>query len=334
MILMNFPFTMMAIDTGSNSIKTRTWRINPDYSPVLLDQDRYPLSLGADVFRHGCISTISLEELKRIYEIIASESGKHDVDHTRAVATSALREADNGPEVVEEIYCISGIRIGVLDGHEEADLIFQGLPLNIRMKFPNLVIIDIGGGSTEIIRVMDPGTMVTCSLPLGAVRLTELFLRNSKPEDDDYQEARMFIQKEISSHLIEKSASKNLAAFGTGGTIHALARLIHGIEYTPGNSGDAEWSLKFDELQALTKSLRNLSSIQIENNYGIDRQRAQIIRGGLLVLNQLMPLLDLTEIIPFEGGVSDGLLQECISNLKEDASRQDHLNDHAGSGPA
>ncbi|MBM3758276.1 MAG: Ppx/GppA family phosphatase, partial [Acidobacteria bacterium] len=190
-----------AIDIGSNSVRLAVAEADVGKTPRTLAVDREVTRLGESVFTAGSVSREAmtlvegaLARFRRTYE------GLH-IDAARAVATSAIRDAANQEEFLVLASGAVGIPVEVISGVEEARLIHDGVQAAWPHRDQSVLMIDIGGGSAEVI-VSDLGRMTAAvSKPLGAVRLTELFLRNDPPRAEDLVRLHAFIDQKIGSMM-------------------------------------------------------------------------------------------------------------------------------------
>ncbi len=190
-----------AIDIGSNSIRMLTAEVHPGEPMKVLAASRQVLRLGASVFRAGRLSPESIDAAcQPCSPLMADEYRRHEVIAVRAVGTAALRDASNRAEFLERASAVLGSPVEVISGLEEARLIHLG----VANAWPNaghrIMITDIGGGSTELIVSEGNRIVEAYSKPLGAVRLTELFLKSDPPDPREIQRMRRYIQERIASH--------------------------------------------------------------------------------------------------------------------------------------
>ncbi|MGE3857297.1 MAG: Ppx/GppA phosphatase family protein, partial [Dehalococcoidia bacterium] len=167
------PVPIAAIDVGSNSVRVAVMAVSPHGSLEVIEEARAVPRLIRDVAEHGEFTPETIANLMAVladFRRLADAAGAEVV----AVATSAARDAANGPALVERIRTELGIDLRVISGDEEAGLAFLGATHSLPVT--DGVVIDIGGGSMEVVRFQDRRAAQTWTLPLGAVRLTDRFL--------------------------------------------------------------------------------------------------------------------------------------------------------------
>jgi exopolyphosphatase/guanosine-5'-triphosphate,3'-diphosphate pyrophosphatase len=235
---------LAAIDIGSNALRLRVVEVDaptmgpdgPRFTPFRdVFVDRAPVRLGHDVFTKGWIEPgvigAACEALRRFR--VAMDGAK--VDRYRAVATSAAREAQNGDLFVERAEREAGVHVDIIEGIEEARLVHLAVAERIDLRGRTAVLLDIGGGSTEITLLRTqtdserPVAAFTRSLPVGTVRLVETFLDGRGPIDAEHRRLleeyvdRVFT--EAVPELLELAGGRVDIVLGTGGNIETLADL-------------------------------------------------------------------------------------------------------------
>src|SRR5580698_1199206 len=191
-----------AIDLGTNSIKILIVRRDREGHMQVLFRHRAVVRLGEGTFlkkNGGNIPRyVQLRTLK-IFQTYAQFLDSYKVDIVRATGTSALRDAKNGPDFVKEVRDKTGIALEVLPADEEARLIVKGVSSEYALPRKPVIFIDIGGGSCEISLVLKKKIEKFVSLPLGAVRLTEMFIPKEKPEALQIKRLDNHIRKTLQS---------------------------------------------------------------------------------------------------------------------------------------
>src|SRR5260370_4899454 len=160
-----------AVDIGSNCTRMLAAEVPPGGSPVMLAAERDVTRLGQGVFRDGRISNQAMEDVIRVLARMADIYRRLDVVGVRAVATSAVRDATNQAEFLARASAALGTQVEIITGREEARLIHQGVMSRWPQGSKRTLIVDIGGGSAEIIASEDGTLIDAVSKPLGAVRL-------------------------------------------------------------------------------------------------------------------------------------------------------------------
>ena len=219
------PFRFAAVDLGSNSIKARVSEIRGRGNHEILWENKYPVRLGHETFLTGKLSREMIQDAVGALRKIKDICRKLNVLEISAVATSAVREASNRQQLVTQVEKKAGIEIEIIPGSEEARLIALGVLGEIPSQKRDYLIIDIGGGSTEIIFSNDYTIIETQSLPMGAVRMKELYIKSDPINTREYEMLQDHIRSIIKSHLKIKTLPKYVTTFGCAGTITSLVNM-------------------------------------------------------------------------------------------------------------
>jgi exopolyphosphatase/guanosine-5'-triphosphate,3'-diphosphate pyrophosphatase len=296
-----------AIDIGSNAIKIRIIEANGELRRVLGEQ-RWPIRLGDSTFETGALSPGAIAECIEAFQEMAQMCRGLRVQHVRAVATSAVREAANSRELIDGILAETGIQVEIISGLEEARLLALGMRPDLNPGSHNLII-DLGGGSTEIVYTNRDGTVDTAhSIRLGAVRLAQL----ARSRDGRNSRETIEALEEHIETLLERShlpvIARDTHVVGVAGTMRALNDAIHFGEAHPANSFSAR------DLRAFIKRARGLEPTEMERRFGVDPRRAPILIPGALAVLGILDLFSIDYITVSELGLRDGLLEEMLQN--------------------
>jgi exopolyphosphatase/guanosine-5'-triphosphate,3'-diphosphate pyrophosphatase len=210
----------------------------------------------------------------------AREAADLGAEHVLAVATSAVRDASNGPSFLADLASRYGWATRLLDGEQEAETTFRGVTSGRGALEPDTLLVDIGGGSTELLVGGPGGVSFAVSLQAGCVRLTERFLASDPPAPQELEAAAAHVRT-----LLPALAAD--AAIGVAGTITTVAAIDLGLaEYDPGRiHGHRIMRAAVDRVLV---DLARLSLAEREHVRGLEPARAPVIVGGLVVLREVM----------------------------------------------
>lgn len=314
-----------AVDIGSNSVRLsiaelRKGRLIP------LHQDREVTRLGEGVFKDGNLDpqamAHSLKVLRRFNRAVQS----YAVERTRVVATSALRDSNNGHVFVDWVRSATGWRMDIISGLEEGRLIHLGVLARMRTRPSRMLLIDLGGGSCEL-TLSDRGHIKEIvSLPLGAVRLTQEFIHHDPPGKDELNRLNEFIVEETARIPRQISRANASLAVATSGTAAALSGAAQSLKLGPGNVSRS----------AMVKLARRLAKMTLRQRAaikGINAKRAEIVIAGAAVYSHLMEVCGLRAFRYSPLGLRDGILaqmaaeydQHTRSHRQLESDRQDIL---------
>jgi exopolyphosphatase / guanosine-5'-triphosphate,3'-diphosphate pyrophosphatase len=301
---------LAAIDIGTNSIRLAVAEVDPDGSYRLLDEDREMTRLGRGLYASGHLAEgpmeLSLQALGKM-KAIADGFG---VAELRAIATSAVREASNGREFVREAWRRHRVRIEVVPAEEEARLAFRSVTRHYDLDDRLTTIVDIGGGSTEVI--LSAGGLVeqVISLPLGAVRLSERFAKSDPLRPKHWRALRDAIDRTIKDSIGKPPFAAPLM-IGSGGTFTNLADMAQ-AERDGKVTTSRDYALSRAEITRMLDRLRETPLDARRRIPGLNPQRADIILGGVAVVARLTKWLGTQRVLVNDRGVRDGVLLSMI----------------------
>jgi exopolyphosphatase/guanosine-5'-triphosphate,3'-diphosphate pyrophosphatase len=281
-----------AIDVGTNAARLEIVRAVEGGKLERLHVERAPVRPGNGVFTSGYMSQSAVDRLLLALRRFAGVCRRYDA-RVRAVATSAVREARNGEEVVSRARNEAGLEVEVISGREEARLVCMGV-LGDRSA-SRLLVIDIGGGSTEVVRTVGRRLAALHSVALGAVRLTERF--GSRGRISAVRLAAM--RSDVARVLREAVPRPRHAdkARGTGGTINALVAVC-------GRGGRIS-------RRDVGRAVEEFAGCSLaERRRRFDPTRADIIVAGAVILEATLLRLRCNSVIAVQSGLREGLLRE------------------------
>lgn len=286
-----------AIDIGSNALRAVMARMQGDDIHII-ENYREALRLGDDVFFTGAIGNKKIEETQNCFiKLLHLFAGKN-ITHVRAVATSAMRNASNGKMLAENIKKITGIDIEIIDGITEASLIHQAVQSQYKMSNKVAVLIDIGGGSTEITLTHGDRVLDCKSFKIGTVRL----LHNL-----NHQEVEMKINKQLDAiNQFIMATLKNRTidiCVGTGGNLRRLGKLRRKILFKSSTSFSS-----ISDVNIIYNLLSNLSFEERMNRLDMRPDRADVIIPATYIIKKIMETLNIQNINLPNVGLKEGLL--------------------------
>jgi exopolyphosphatase / guanosine-5'-triphosphate,3'-diphosphate pyrophosphatase len=290
-----------AIDIGSNAIRMMI----ADYTPFGLKtvkKYRIPIRLGADVFSEGRITGKNLRASARAFEKFKRINLKLGVQKIRAVGTSALREAKNKTAFVEFMRRKANIKVEVIDGIEEAQLIFQAIRQQVDLENHNCLLIDIGGGSVELTICQNGLLTATQSFPFGTVRTLNLLKKRALNEENINLVIGEYI-KAIADFINSNHVQNLEFAVGTGGNLEALGKLK--IQLLKKSSSS---SINQAEISQIIEKLRKMSVKDRIEKLKMRPDRADVIIPAILVAQAVLRQSELQCLIIPYVGLRDGIL--------------------------
>jgi exopolyphosphatase/guanosine-5'-triphosphate,3'-diphosphate pyrophosphatase len=304
---------LAAIDVGTNSIHMAVVRIQP-YLPsfTIIDREKDMVRLGERDPKTGNLTPAAMDRAMKTFKrclAIAQSRGAEDIV---AVATSAVREAPNGQEFLDQVETQLGLSVNLISGQEEARRIYLGVLSAMEFNQYPHIIIDIGGGSTELILGDGHEAAFLSSTKVGAVRLTAELVSTDPISDDDFlclqAYVRGMLERSTEELLSNLSPEERPIMVGTSGTIEALATM-HACEHlgtAPAPLQGYEFSL--EDLRSMVNRLRRLSYSDRQKLAGLSDRRAEIILAGAVILQEAMALLQQDHITLCERSLREGII--------------------------
>lgn len=288
-----------AIDIGSNAarllineVKLRDGK--PEF--VKLNLLRIPLRLGMDVFTMGKIGDERRNMVIDSMRIFSDLMKIYKVEHYRACATSAMRDAANGREIIEEVKENSGIRIEIISGDEEASLIYENHAEEGLDKGFAYLYIDVGGGSTELTFYENDKMLYERSFNIGTIRLL-----NNLVTDENWREMKEEIRKNINS-------KKPVVAIGSGGNINKIFSMSKTKDGKP---------MAASYLKKVYKEFSSKSVEELMTEYKLRQDRADVLTHALKIYNHVMTWAEITRIYVPKISVADGLIHNIYEKVAE-----------------
>jgi exopolyphosphatase/guanosine-5'-triphosphate,3'-diphosphate pyrophosphatase len=233
---------------------------------------------------------------------------QYKADKIIAVATAAIRNAKNGSLLTSEVYEKTGIRLHIISGDTEARLSYLGVINTLPMK--DGIVFDLGGGSTELILFRDRKLVESVSIPLGAVNTTEIFhIRDTMPPTV-YSDINFFISSRMEQYPWLKDAG--LPLIGVGGTARTVAKIIQRSRDYP-SSRIHNYIFSGQSFRMLFKQLCNTTLEERKTIPGLSEERADIILGGISIINCLLGQTNSKRIITSGCGLREGLFYDYYS---------------------
>ena len=282
------------IDVGTNAAKLKICKVNSEEISTLY-QTRSPLRLGDDVFDNERISETKKEQFIHTIQAFYSTCLAFEVDKIRAVATSAMRIAENAQEIIREIKSNVKLDLEVISGDEEARLIQEGLSLLDFDKTKPYLIIDVGGGSTEISTFENGEKIAAKSFELGAIRL----LRH-KENETIWQDLADWLTNSI-------EIEHEIRVFGTGGNINKVHKIL-----ATSNSDQ----ISLFKIKELHQEMFPLTFQERMTKFDLKVDRADVIVPAMEIFIFIMEKLKVNSISIPKIGLSDGIIVDIMKENK------------------
>lgn len=288
-----------AIDIGSNAVRLLIAEVNQESNPVQFTKEaliRVPLRLGDDAFIHQHISKPKFDNMVKTMQAFRNLMDVYRVSDYMACATSAMRDADNGADIVEACSKI-GVDIQIIDGAREAAIIYSSNLQDNMDKNKVYLYIDVGGGSTEISLFANAQLIASRSFNLGTIRILD-----NQDSPETWEEMKRWVREHTKIY-------KNIYGIGTGGNINKLSRIANEKMDKP---------MSYAKLKAIYQYLSSYSLKDRIHVLGLKQDRADVIIPAAEIFLTIMKVGHLKNIVAPRVGLVDGIIQTLIdSNLSE-----------------
>ena len=297
-----------AVDIGSNSVRMLAADVSHGETHILA-QDRQVTRIGESVFRLGFINKEALDFLCATLARMSAAYSRLDIVGIRAVATSAVRDAGNQEEFLQRVGSALGTKVEIISGPEEARLIHLGVEARWPRPKERTLIIDIGGGSAEVIITQGGQLIDAISKPLGAVRLTELFLEHDPPGAEELARLAASVEEKLAAFQKLHGSEKFDRAVATSATAAALVCAINQIPRTKRENADRA-KASITQIQELYNALAVGDLNARRKITGIGPKRAEIIIAGAAAFLSILRIFNQRSLYYSAAGVRDGIIAD------------------------
>ena len=304
-----------SLDLGTNTFRLLIADLTDGGNLIPLLRKRVITRLGEGFHKDGLIQPNAVNRARKALLSFSSLLHDYQVEQVSAVATSVVREAANGEKITENLYKQTGIAIRTLTGIEEAHLTLKGVFSVLQDREKLSLLVDIGGGSTELTLSEDSIPIKAESINLGVVHLAEQLITSDPPSEQDLS----LLHEQIRKHLSNNSVSEYLAAasstqhplslIGTAGTVTTLAAIDQGLsDYDPLKINN--YPLSRTTLETIYTQLTTLPLSERAAIPGLEKGREDLIIPGTAILLEIMSRFQCTDLIVSDAGLLEGILLE------------------------
>lgn len=318
---------LAVIDIGTNSIHMVLAEILPDASFKILDRFKDMTRLGNGAFASKRLADEVMARALDVLKTLVTLARNKGFDRVIAVATSAVREAENGGDFIAMILEETGLRVRVISGAEEARLIFLGVKNSIALPDGPTLIVDIGGGSVELIVGNREGMLHGVSLKLGAIRLADRYLPKTPPSESMMHALEQAVLTHLRAAVTSFKTKKFLSLIATSGMAGNIGEVIHlhrtGRPLPQHNL--ATISLK--DIRALQAQLAQASVKSRLAIPGLDPKRVDTLLPATVLLRCLSELSGLTELTLCDKAIREGVIYDFIVRHREGLKAENEIPD-------
>ena len=310
---------LAAIDVGTNSFHLVIVRLLPDGSFVVVDKEKIVVRLGESPKQ---IKHLSDEAIDRGVEamVLFSHLVERAGARVRAVATSAVREAENGEEFIRKVRARTGIEVEVVSGFEEARLIYLGVMQALPVVDRRIALFDIGGGSTEILVGERATPLYANSFKIGAIRMTQRFLPDERISPEQVERLRLYIRGELYFAAREVRSREPELLIASSGTAQTIASMVLTAQGDPIPEQLNGLEIGLDQIRPVLKEVLDAPTHEKRAAIpGCDPRRADILAAGGIVLQTVMEELGFDRFTVSSYSLREGIILDTIR--KESGAR-------------
>lgn len=302
------------LDVGSNTVHLLVVDAHPGAQPLPATSHKIELQLAQYLLADGRVGRKGADALVAFVRSCLDVAEDQGVEKLLAFATSALREAPNGEEVLARVRDEAGVELRVLSGSDEAVLTFLAVRRWFGWSAGRLLVLDIGGGSLEVAAGIDGIPDIAVSLPLGAGRLTRDRLAGDPPSAEDVKLTRKYVRTEIARIVrdVAKIGEPDLAV-GTSKTFRSLARICGAAPSAEGPF--VPRVLRSEDLAARVRKLAKTTAAQRAELPGVSARRARQLLAGGLVANAAMDLFGAPELLICPWALREGIILKLLDSM-------------------
>jgi exopolyphosphatase/guanosine-5'-triphosphate,3'-diphosphate pyrophosphatase len=316
------------VDMGSNAIRFVIAEATAGAIGVL-ESHRLPARLGRDVFQTGQLPESALAEVVDAFRRFRASCERHGVRHVRAIATSAMRDARNRDLLIDRVRDASNIEIEVISGTQEAYLLKLAVESRVDLQKGRSLLVDVGGGSVEMVMVEDGQVASADSYRLGALRMLQA-LRDGEQNGDDFVDLLHKHLKSLEHRIADRFDRRRIDRYvAVGGNVESLADLVAARESPRKADGAETWPLA--DLQREVLGLARMSMTERIEKRGLKPDRADTIVPAGIVYVRLGELAGVSRVAVPRVGIKDGLLVEVVRGHVDSFAAEDHVDVVLGS---
>jgi exopolyphosphatase/guanosine-5'-triphosphate,3'-diphosphate pyrophosphatase len=302
-----------AIDVGTNSIHLLVVDVLPDGSVKLVEKARSQVMLGSGGLGKHEITPEAFQRGITAIEGFKAACDSLEVVDVHAAATSAVREASNGEEFCAEVKRRTDIHVRIISGVDEARLIYLGARSDLHFHAGRVALVDVGGGSTEFVLCDRNGPLHLQSLPLGHIRLTDMFRSADTLTSNERQAIKRHVRATLVPLLKRIRRGDVGAVVGTSGTVRCLARMATLERGEPLPEHDQGLVLRRKEVERLISRFSDLPTDRLGELPGMDMRRRHTLPAGAIIVREALKALDVDHLTTSDRSLRDGLIADWIA---------------------
>jgi len=302
---------LAVIDLGTNTCNLLIASIS-DNNYTILHQGKVGVKLGKGGIHKKQLTDEAFERAITALNTHKNTISEHGVDKVIAIATSAVRDADNKVEFIEEIKKKTGFKLNVISGEEEAALIFKGVMLAFGQIPDHSIIMDIGGGSNEFIRTKSNNIFWKESFPLGMARVIEQFQISNPILTHEIETIEKWFEKGLNKLWLQFNGELPDGLIGCSGAFDTLADLIDNSE--PGSKARTTQEISLSDFNRIADQIIHSTKTEREQLKAMEPLRVEMIVPAFILMRLVLKKLKISKITQTDFALREGVLHEWINN--------------------
>ncbi|HEY5541004.1 MAG TPA: Ppx/GppA phosphatase family protein [Coriobacteriia bacterium] len=302
---------LQAIDIGTNSVRSIIVEVPVGGPHRIIDDEKEMTRLGQGLDATGQLDPGAVERTVSALKAMMDIGRNLGVTEVRAIATEAVRRATNGPEFVQRLRDEAGLDVEIISAEEEGRLVWLSA-MALTKDMPASVILDVGGGSVEIVQAIGEEPVSIVSMPIGARIMTEHFLAEDPPSDDSFKKLKRFVRRTLRDRVIPLELGIGVVV-GSGGAITTIGSLVAGMR---GRRYESLQGVQIEraEIMQLLGILSHSTAEQRLAMPGMPAERVDIILAGTLVLAEVLKLFGAGSVLINARGIREGIVLDTLSS--------------------
>ena len=302
---------LAGVDIGTLTCRLLIADLLPGGRLKEIRSERRILRLGEGVDQTKRLSVAAMDRVVQCLSEWRAIIDASHVDATAAVATSAVRDAENRDEFLDRVKREAGFEVELISGEEEARRTMLGIRSGLPHGVTDVLALDIGGGSTEFTLDRPGQNPVVRSIDVGVVRLCERLLHHDPPTDEEVRQAREWVARETKSAVAGMGNYQTATFVGTAGTITSLAAMAQKLPaYEPARIHN--YQLQLDTIQVLEQTLLSRSKADRAGLPGLEKGREEVIVAGAIIIRTVLKTLGMSVVLVSDLGLREGVLIDLV----------------------
>lgn len=304
------------IDLGTNTFNLLVAEWTEGENPIFIHRSKYPTKIGKGGINKNRITNEAILRAKLAFDEISKICSELEVSEIFAFATSAIRTAENGQDFVQLIENLYQVKIEIISGDREAELIYSGTRNAVNLNHELVAIVDIGGGSNEIIIANNEKIFWKKSYPLGMTRLLEMFNPSDPMSKSEIQKIELYLKEQLVD-LFEVLDLYNVKTLiGSSGSFDTLRQILTAEGYSLNGFPESQFEIKLKDFFKLHQIFLNSNLEQRKAMPGMDPVRVELMVIASIFINQLVKEAGFSKLYQSSYALKEGALFELIKNNK------------------